>query len=63
MKHSPCRDCNDRHTECHSKCERYIKWKNERDELQTKIRKARESDRIFKEHCAAVSCRLKRKGK
>lgn len=23
----PCKDCNDRHTACHDKCEKYAEWK------------------------------------
>lgn len=33
-----CLNCNERHTNCHSECEKYIKWKNERDIKQGKIR-------------------------
>ena len=32
-----CKDCPDRHYLCHSDCERYLKWKQEHDELQAKI--------------------------
>ena len=33
-----CKDCPDRHYLCHSDCERYLKWKQEHDELQAKIK-------------------------
>ena len=38
MSINPCKDCSDRHSLCHSTCEKYITWKKEHDELQAKIR-------------------------
>ena len=30
---SPCKDCVDRHTACHDKCEKYKAWKSRLDEV------------------------------
>ena len=30
---SPCKDCTDRFTACHDKCERYKVWKSRLDEV------------------------------
>lgn len=32
----PCKDCQDRYASCHSKCEKYISWKAERQILLDK---------------------------
>lgn len=29
----PCKDCQDRHTACHDKCEKYKAWKSWLDEV------------------------------
>lgn len=40
MEKSPCKDCNDRNSTCHSNCEKYIEWdkqhKRYKDELAKK---------------------------
>ena len=33
-----CLNCEERHKNCHSECEKYIEWKRERDIKQTEIR-------------------------
>ena len=30
---SPCKDCVDRHTACHDKCEKYKAWRERLDEV------------------------------
>ena len=40
----PCINCADRHATCHSGCEKYIRWKKERDLKQSKIRKNHEKE-------------------
>lgn len=30
----PCKGCDDRHTACHGKCEKYIEWRTERDRMK-----------------------------
>lgn len=37
-----CKDCQDRHTGCHSTCTDYIEWKKARDEELEAIRERRE---------------------
>jgi hypothetical protein len=41
-----CKDCTDRHINCHSTCERYKAWREELDKRNEKIRevKNREND-------------------
>ena len=34
---TPCKDCPDRYSGCHSKCERYIGWRKEFDEQKAAI--------------------------
>lgn len=33
---NPCKDCKDRHLGCHSCCEKYIKWSEEREKFLKK---------------------------
>jgi hypothetical protein len=44
---APCKDCFDRHQGCHSKCEKYIAFRKERDELNEKIYKQKEKERLL----------------
>lgn len=30
----PCKNCSDRHTMCHSTCEKYLKFKKQNDEIR-----------------------------
>ena len=39
----PCKDCYNRTITCHGVCEGYQAWKAERDEMNTNLRKAYES--------------------
>lgn len=40
MRKTPCvKDCPDRQPGCHAKCEKYLAWKAEREELLQKIHK------------------------
>lgn len=41
-----CKDCNDRIIGCHITCEKYIKWRNDRDKINEMARKRREYDSI-----------------
>lgn len=40
----PCFNCNERHTNCHSECEKYIEWKRERDIEKGQLKKSREQE-------------------
>ena len=35
----PCKDCGDRHLNCHSECKKYKNWVAEKEKLRDKIRK------------------------
>ncbi len=35
----PCKDCKDRHKNCHSTCEKYISLKSENDRIAKKVQK------------------------
>lgn len=45
MTTAPCKDCVDRHPGCHSECERYAEYSNERAEML----KGRKSEREYEE--------------
>ena len=38
MMLSPCKDCPERHSHCHSSCERYLSWKKNWDEAHEALR-------------------------
>ena len=40
---APCKDCVDRYLACHDKCERYIQFRQERDNILAKMRQEKES--------------------
>lgn len=42
----PCRDCQDRHMRCHSKCDRYSEW---RDKSKDSYRQARNHYKVDRE--------------
>lgn len=53
---APCKDCQDRHAICHDSCERYIKFRRERE----KIRAEKERERIrSKKYKALVPYRIR----
>ena len=52
MDGSPCgqgRDCPDRTPACHSTCEKYLAWKNERDERKAEWLKQKAKETAFGE--------------
>jgi hypothetical protein len=38
---NPCKDCKDRHINCHAECEKYIQAKQEHEDKQAAIRKSK----------------------
>ena len=48
MKTDTCRECTKRHVGCHSTCQDYIKFRQELDEVNKKIRKERLMDYLSK---------------
>lgn len=53
---APCKDCQDRHAICHDSCERYIKFRRERE----KISAEKERERIrSKKYKALVPYRIR----
>lgn len=41
IKETPCRFCNKRTVECHTNCEQYIKWKEELNDYNNKVKESR----------------------
>lgn len=64
MRPSPCKDCTDRHAECHSRCERYSVWKAEYDKVRDVINKNKRQEQIYQQHRVeyAFKCKKKRGG-
>lgn len=44
---SPCKDCCDRHFNCHSQCEKYLAFKDKVAELNRLIREKKAEDSAF----------------
>lgn len=56
MLESPCKNCPDRNPHCHSTCEKYIAFANERKEYLSAVYKARQDEQATfdeKRHLAA----------
>ena len=47
---SPCKDCEDRHINCHSKCEKYLLFKSERIQTKEKIKNAYKLQSMLEEY-------------
>ena len=46
---APCKDCEDRHSGCHSECEKYKAFKEEQyDKLADHVRKHVDMDLVYK---------------
>ena len=43
---SPCKDCTERHPNCHSSCERYNNWKNTRKQLKEQYKVEHYADQV-----------------
>lgn len=55
----PCKNCSDRHYRCHSECERYITYSEEKKAEREERIKANETKRGFYEHSLRLKHRLK----
>ena len=44
---SPCKDCSDRCPGCHSKCDKYIKFRQELTARSEAIRKQKQKDQMY----------------
>ena len=49
MKDSPCKNCDIRTVNCHSKCKKYIAWKKLINAISKKLREKQTADRIYEE--------------
>jgi hypothetical protein len=47
MKNAPCKDCHDRHPNCHSQCEEYRKYRHDLDLRNEHIHKQKHEEAIF----------------
>ena len=45
MIDNPCKDCPDRHVNCHATCSKYTEWRKEFDAAKRNIMKQVDSDR------------------
>lgn len=43
----PCRDCPDRHINCHSECTRYLRWKEHLAALKAAEKAEKDKDDMF----------------
>jgi len=53
----PCKDCKERHVNCHSSCEKYQLFKKENDALREKIRKDKDD---YYAACASKNDRIEK---
>lgn len=44
---APCKDCDKRHSGCHSQCEKYRDWRKKMDDAMEKRQKAREAEPVL----------------
>ena len=47
METTPCKNCKDRHQNCHAECDRYIDWKKKLAELKTTISHAKYEELLY----------------
>ena len=57
----PCLNCEERHKNCHSECEKYIKYKAEAEKVREKENKARELYKETYDYCVNRSVRIKKR--
>lgn len=43
---APCKDCKDRHDICWKDCDKYLRYKKEREEIKEKISEEKKKDSI-----------------
>jgi hypothetical protein len=56
---TPCKDCKDRHVNCHSKCDKYNDWKAEIAAIKERVTnvKIREAEQIRRRNEAIQRCK------
>ena len=62
----PCKECEDRHSKCHSQCSEYRDWSNSRKEVEVKARKKYETEKEMVDYFFTglkKGTRRKRKGR
>lgn len=47
-RRNPCKNCSERYVGCHSKCLKYIDWKQAKDAYNTMIREDKDIKRVIK---------------
>ena len=45
----PCKDCSDRHINCHSECTRYLRWKEHLAELKAAEQLEKDKESMFQQ--------------
>lgn len=58
---SPCLHCEERHTGCHSKCDKYIDYRSDLDLYNAISRKNKEINRIVETYEADKCAKLRKK--
>lgn len=55
---APCKDCQDRHMRCHSKCDRYSEWSNKSKDSYMQARNHYKADRESEDYDVSKRIRL-----
>lgn len=58
MGNAPCKGCTDRPQNCHSTCEKYLTWKNEREKRRAEWEAYKEKELAYGERYAKKLKRL-----
>lgn len=59
---APCKDCKERYTACHDKCEKYQEYKRVSEEARTRVLKIKNFEaNFYAEHRKACTRALKKK--
>ena len=51
---APCKDCKDRELGCHSKCQKYLDYKDDKAEFDKQMKKIKEMDDYAKSVCSRI---------
>ena len=57
---SPCKECKERHMACHDKCEKFIKYREDKDEHFNKVFEAKKNDKIMDSYYVKLFSKRKR---
>lgn len=58
----PCKDCPDRHINCHSECIRYLRWKEHQAETKAVEQLEKDKDDMFYQRSLKLRRKYSRKG-